>query len=285
MAGESHSNEVAFTEFVAQNLWHRIRVLPTFSKHLSLRCKQCILPETYAPLNSEGLCPHCVEFNKDPNRFAAPPISAADHDRLDSLLRDASGKGAGTIDAVVLFSGGKDSSYMVNRLSRDYPNLRLLTLLIDNGFMSPHAMRNAKEVLEHFDLPHITHRLKPSFVKKVFHHALTHLDEQTSYSIVDLMDAKLSFDTGKNMAMAFGAPLVICGLARVQTEILYEPLTVELPFESETKQLPKYTGMDLRSVYDEEEMKFGTTMNVHQQKSVRGSCFHLQCGTQVKMRS
>jgi hypothetical protein len=252
MPGDAFSFEVEFTEFTAQHLWHHIRGL--FQRHLTPRCKRCILSKNYKGLNADGLCPLCEAHARSPES-KSNPVTQAHRDQLDLLLRGAMGKGSGAYDAIILFSGGKDSSYMLHRIMRDYPGLRLLSLLVDNGFLSPFAVRNVERVLRHFDVPHVTAKLKPSFVKKVFHHALTHLHEQTSYSIVDLMDAKMSFDHAKNLAVALGAPLVICGLGKVQTEILYAPVTVELPLDQECAQLPKYSGMNLRDIYDAEEMR------------------------------
>src|SRR6185503_16246200 len=91
---------------------------------------------------------------------------------LDRILTQAQGSAAGPHDALLLFSGGKDSTYMLHRVFTDYPRLRVRTLLVDNGFMSPFALANVRRVLGRFDVEHLTLHLRPSLVTKVFHFAL-----------------------------------------------------------------------------------------------------------------
>jgi hypothetical protein len=170
-------------------------------------------------------------------------------------LRDAEGSGGGDYDAIVLVSGGKDSAYLLHRLVVEWPRLRLLGVLVDNGFMSPFAIENAARVLETMNVPSLTIHPKPSFVNKVFRHTLTHLREQDGYSVVDLMDGHITFDHARNMAVALGIRVVLCGMGPVQMEQAFGPAAVEIPAERLAVRLGMNGAPPARN-FDKEEMKF-----------------------------
>lgn len=255
MSRNTHAIEIALTEFTARFLWRYLR--PFVRRYLSRRCCRCILSECYSPLDESGRCAVCAEYFKvvvprDQENKSAHEI---EH-RLDQLLREYMGKASGPYDAVLLLSGGKDSAYLLHRMVTTYPDLRLICVLVDNGFMSPYALQNVARILSHFDVPHVTIKPKPSFVRKVFRHTLTHLDLQQGYSIVDLMDGHITFDHAKHFAVSYGIPLILCGLAKVQAEMVFGPTEIEFPPEQEQARLEERCGIRLRDVFDEAEMQF-----------------------------
>jgi len=254
VSGTAHALEVESTEFVARHLWHRIR--PLFARHLTPRCRRCILNATYAPLDASGLCQVCREDEAGAGAATPAPGGGTEQQReaLAEMLKSHAGKGEGAADALVLVSGGKDSAYMVHRLLSEYPDLRIATLLVDNGFMSPFALENAASLMARFDVPYIKWKVKPDVVKTGFRYALTHLDRQSAYSIVDLMDACMTFDTAMSFAAAEGIPLVVCGLAAVQTDYVYGEATLELPPERYRRPLTEQLGVDFDAIFDETEL-------------------------------
>ena len=54
-------------------------------------------------------------------------------------------RGTGAYDAIVAFSGGKDSSYTLKLLVEDY-GLNCLAVTIDNGFISEGAFKNCRTI-------------------------------------------------------------------------------------------------------------------------------------------
>ncbi len=54
----------------------------------------------------------------------------------------------GNYDVIYALSGGKDSSYTLYKLKKDYPFLRVLAVQFDNGFISEGAVKNAKKMCE-----------------------------------------------------------------------------------------------------------------------------------------
>ncbi|HEY3196408.1 MAG TPA: hypothetical protein VGJ57_00220, partial [Nitrospirales bacterium] len=82
---------------------------------------------------------------------------------LNELLHQHQGKGAFQYDAICLFSGGKDSTYMIHRIRCEFPRLRMLAYTIDNGFMSPVAKDNVYELIGKLQIDHIFARPDKEF--------------------------------------------------------------------------------------------------------------------------
>lgn len=240
--------EAAFVDFFATHIWHRIR--PLFSAHLKKRCQNCLLSEAYTPLNPQGICELCENYKPLPTSYKT---NTTNIERLNAHIQNAIGQGAYGYDALVLVSGGKDSAYMLNKLHQEHPKLRVLTLLIDNGFMSPFAIENAQELLKKFNNPHITLRSHPSFVRKTFVEMLTHLDRQTGYSIVDLADGFMTFSAARILAAEKKIPLIICGLSRVQTEQVFQIENIELTSAQEAHVFDNYLKINASKIYSEDE--------------------------------
>ena len=62
---------------------------------------------------------------------------------MDLLLRSPPEQGK--YDVIFALSGGIDSSYTLYRLKKDYPNLNILAVQFDNGFISETALENARK--------------------------------------------------------------------------------------------------------------------------------------------
>ena len=140
MKRDTFTFEVWRVELTARYLWRFMR--PLLGKHLTPRCSNCVLAASYSPLNAQGICKECETYFNRQNDAPDEQDNAL-AEEFDQLLHTYEGKGGGDFDAIVLFSGGKDSSFLVHRLITEYPKLRIVTMLVDNGFMSPYALDNA----------------------------------------------------------------------------------------------------------------------------------------------
>ena len=82
---------------------------------------------------------------------------------LDGLLETAREQSNGAFDAVLLFSGGKDSTYALYRL-HDL-QARVLAFTFDNGFISPAAIENISRIVNRLGVEHrfIRHGTTGSF--------------------------------------------------------------------------------------------------------------------------
>ena len=64
----------------------------------------------------------------------------------------------GLYDVVAMLSGGKDSVLMVDDLLGSHPDLRILCITYDDGFLDDVARKNVERVVQHFGLDNLTIR-------------------------------------------------------------------------------------------------------------------------------
>lgn len=223
-------------------------------RSLARRCQRCILSERAVSLE-DGLCPECrapAAEVKDPG--AGDPAEAA---ALDDLLRNHEGRGRGQYDALVLFSGGKDSGLLLHRLRTGYPNLRLLALTVDNGFISSVALANAARILAQIGgVDHALFKPRPALFEKTFRHAFTHLRSGGCYETVDQMDGELTFDIGRNRAAQMEIPLLLAALSGAQVERILGLSSFQPPPEQERQRRVSSAGFRLEELYTPDEMRF-----------------------------
>lgn len=230
---------------------------PQVLDQLAQRCSRCLLSEHYVALE-DGVCPLCRESEGPAQRAAkeaAKEQESADEQRLTRVLRDSVGRGSGSYDAVVLFSGGKDSAYLLYRLRNEFEDLRLAALTVDNGFMSQVALANCRGILSKLEeIDHFILRPKLGLYTRAFRHALTHVGTEGCYSKVDRMDGDLTFDIGRNFAAQLKAPLLISGLSPEQVERILGLNSFEAPVEVESQPRTRSAGFSLAELYSPDEL-------------------------------
>jgi hypothetical protein len=127
-------------------------------------CSQCVLPENFpgVQLDDQGVCNYC--------QATAPAEDLAQKksellQKFETLL--AATRGRGNYDALLCYSGGKDSTYTLGILKEKF-QLRVLALTVDNGFLPAQTLLNIPRVMDHFGVDHLL--LRPNFqaLKAVF---------------------------------------------------------------------------------------------------------------------
>lgn len=106
------------------------------------RCIQCGLPETHETISFDagGVCNICRQHEFKNDRI---DWSARKRD-LDALIEEHRGKY--DYDCIVPFSGGKDSTWTLYYLVKEY-GLKPLVVRFDHGFMRPNLEENVKRTL------------------------------------------------------------------------------------------------------------------------------------------
>ena len=107
-----------------------------------LVCKKCVLDSDIPGIQineDSGLCHFCETY---------APLSLQEKNeyltKIEELFEQYRGKGK--YDVIYALSGGKDSSYTLYKLKKDYPFLKVLAVQFDNGFTSEGAIKNAKKM-------------------------------------------------------------------------------------------------------------------------------------------
>jgi tRNA(Ile)-lysidine synthase TilS/MesJ len=127
-------------------------------------CTQCVLPETFPGIsfNKEGCCSVCSsshgkrDQNKTKERFKQ---------KFYRILEDK--KNQGPYDALIAYSGGKDSTYTLQLLKEIF-GLRICAITFDHGFVSPMALENIRKVTDNLDIDHIYIRPGAKTIGDVF---------------------------------------------------------------------------------------------------------------------
>ncbi len=135
-------------------------------------CSRCILPETFPGINYDDnrVCNYCrQEAAAQTDRSV---VSAEYRRRLDDLIEARRG-GESTYDAIMAYSGGKDSSYTLKLLKERY-DLRILAITLDNNFISPTAHSNIKTIVDRLGIDHLTFRPSWPILKDLFRSTAVH---------------------------------------------------------------------------------------------------------------
>ena len=170
-------------------------------------CITCGLPSN-TPGSDFDDCNEC----RDCRDFAHLQDEVARYFRTPEQLRDelATRSAAAAVDrydSLVLVSGGKDSTYMLYQLVREY-GVRPLVFLLDNGFIAERAITNVRAACADLGLDvHVatTEHMNEIFVDSLHRHA-------------NVCDGcyKTIYTLSLGLARAHGIRTIITGLARGQ---------------------------------------------------------------------
>lgn len=127
-------------------------------------CGRCVLPEGFPGIqfDSTGVCNLCRARAGGEVERSIRERTARRFGELAEVLRKRPG-----IHCLMAFSGGKDSTYTLMMLRRQF-GLRVLAVTFDNGFLSPAAFENARKVVEALDAEHLVVKPRMGFLRRVF---------------------------------------------------------------------------------------------------------------------
>jgi tRNA(Ile)-lysidine synthase TilS/MesJ len=132
-------------------------------------CTKCVLPETFPGIkfDENGVCNFCNEF-KGLEHLEGKKTEY--QQKFQALLDEYQGKGG--YDALMCYSGGKDSTYTMYILKEKY-DLNILGLTFDNSFLSDQAMKNIGAVMESLGIDHIYFKPRFDMLKQIFNRCAT----------------------------------------------------------------------------------------------------------------
>ncbi len=127
-------------------------------------CASCSLPAGFPGVrfNDEGVCNYCLESKEKGLIIDRKLEYRLKFERLVETYR-----GKSDYDALMCYSGGKDSTYTLALLKEKY-NLNLLAVSFDNGFIPEQTLVNIRNISENLGIDHIF--IKPRFdvIAKIF---------------------------------------------------------------------------------------------------------------------
>lgn len=117
-------------------------------------CRRCLLPagKLHVRLDASGLCNYCRHWDQTQR-------SLLDFERNRPLLWDRLDRYRDRFhyDTAVGLSGGKDSAYVLHRLTSEY-GANVLAVTFDNGFLTDYAWRNIEEISRAAGVDHFVYR-------------------------------------------------------------------------------------------------------------------------------
>ncbi|MGD2164526.1 MAG: ATPase [Anaerolineae bacterium] len=103
-----------------------------------MRCSKCVLPDNTPNIvfNEDGVCNYCETYRRP------------DYEGESELLKllDAFRRPSSSYDCVVGLSGGRDSSYVLLKLVKDY-GMKVLAVNYENPFTVPQAKANIENAV------------------------------------------------------------------------------------------------------------------------------------------
>jgi len=129
------------------------------------RCTKCTLPGSFPGISfdNDGICSICNDFF---SRGTSPDSAAQLNEHLLALFETAKSQNR-PYDAVVSFSGGKDSTFLIYALKERF-DLKLLAVTFDNGFLSHACAANMRNVLGALNVDHIVIKPRQDHLNAIF---------------------------------------------------------------------------------------------------------------------
>lgn len=217
---------------------------------LQPRCCNCLL-RLKEEEKERGVCCGCLSHRKKVHSTAQREFSDLERELKDFLSAHVK-VSKGKFDALVLFSGGKDSFHMINYLRDQVPNLRLLALFVDNHFVSPVTERTLCVASKKLPCPFLRLSIPFSIMKRVFQYCfLNYHQGQGGYFTVDRADGEMLFDIARMCAAKLRIPLILSGLSKFQCEEIVGTSTFFMDKGHNDFTREDIGGFSLRDMFEE----------------------------------
>lgn len=189
------------------------------------KCGNCLLPETYETLVIEEDGQSCNMCST--SKFKSLNIDWEKRKKmLDKVIEKYRGKYE--YDCIIPFSGGKDSTYTLHYLMKEY-KIKPLVVRFNHGFMRPDHEKNVTTVLKKLGADFISFTPNWTVVKKLMWEAFTRKTDFCWHCHTGIYSYPLQ------IALKFNVPLVLWGepLAELSAYYTYEDDVIE--WEDEEK--------------------------------------------------
>src|SRR5687768_84221 len=139
------------------------------------RCRRCLLPEAVpgSAFDAHGVCAFCRDYRPEHDAEAEVARDVRRRD-LEATLESVKSKAG--YQALVCLSGGKDSLYLLHRLTVDH-GLRVLAFTVDANLPDV-AWRSIRRTVEKLAVDHLIYRPPPAFYRKLFAYLLRHQEQR-----------------------------------------------------------------------------------------------------------
>jgi hypothetical protein len=149
----------------------------TYERSIKMKevCSICGLPNLKIPnfgvVETDALsrCYFCQMFQHKNDGYYLDYEKNYDDFRM--MISKAQRRPQTKYDGIVLFTGGKDSTYTLCKLVNEY-KLRILALTWDNGFMNKHIKQNIEGVVKKLNVDHVYIKLSDHTLRSIYSNRL-----------------------------------------------------------------------------------------------------------------
>jgi hypothetical protein len=188
------------------------------------RCSRCTLPSNFRNIkfDKNGVCNFCHNHDKYIEKFRR--FSLAERNFLEQVEAN---RGKFQYDCAVGLSGGKDTTYVLYKLVRDY-NLKVLAITFNNNFQNEIAKNDIKFVVDDLNVDHVV-----ISYEKDLHYRL-YKEAAIQFGWPCIACSFLGFGLMQRYCFDHKIPFFVHGMARSQ-------MLRELSRHSHHTYLPMYT--------------------------------------------
>lgn len=188
------------------------------------KCRECGLPETYETIefDSAGVCNICRS-----TKYKINLIDWAERKRLLDALIDKH-RGKSDYDCIVPFSGGKDSTFQLHYLMKEY-KLKPLVVRFNHGFMRQTIEENCQRTFKKLGVDVIEFTPNWHIVKKLMLESFKRKTDFCWHCHTGIYSYPL------RIALLYKVPLVFWGEAQADITAYYDHLNDEIEYEDDKK--------------------------------------------------
>lgn len=170
-----------------------------------ITCKRCLITSAYPNItfNADGICNVCEEY--EGYKWQVEDYFKEIND-FKTIMNKAKKEKKGEYDCMLLYSGGKDSTYVLYHLVE--MGYKVLAFTFDNGYISERAFRNIKKITSNLNVHSVIHSCKN--MNEIFIESLK--DNSTvctgCFKALTTVSTKIAFENNINV--------IVTGLSRGQ---------------------------------------------------------------------
>jgi N-acetyl sugar amidotransferase len=197
------------------------------------RCIKCNLPETHETITFDefGVCNICNQ-----HVFKAGAINWEQRKKdLDELI--AQYRGRNDYDCLVPFSGGKDSTFTLNYLVKEY-GIKPLVVRFDHGFLRPNLEENVKRTVRRLGVDILTFTPNWKVVQKLMLQSLLEKGDFCWHCHTGIFSYPMHLAIEKNI------PLIVWGEPSAEYTAYYDYTQSE---EVDEKRFNRYINLGITS--------------------------------------
>jgi len=179
-------------------------------------CKNCLIPENYPniKLDNDCICNLCTTRKDGVKNDTV--LNKKMQTEFEKYINKV--KGRQKYDCLLLFSGGKDSTYMLYLLKKKY-DLNILSVYVENGLEPNVTNENINNAIKIFDVDHITIIPENNLLKRIYRQKLLNPEGKSYGESICHTCQKLIISMGLNIAAKKNIPLVVAAYSSDQRDL------------------------------------------------------------------